>query len=209
MLKIQSVDLYLEDGCGRCSLAATPQCKVHKWTNELKLLREIVLESGLEEQVKWGMPCYTLKNKNILMIAAFKDYCSINFFKGSLLQDSEQLLVNAGENSQQAKLFKVQNINQITDNRTHLRNYIFEAIEIEKAGLKTTAKKVSDFEFPIEFLEKLNADSNLKKAFESLTPGRQKSFLIHFNQAKQSKTKISRIEKAIPSILKGKGFNEY
>jgi uncharacterized protein YdeI (YjbR/CyaY-like superfamily) len=203
-----NVDTYFSEGCGRCSFAGTPQCKVNKWPQELKQLRRIVLECGLSEESKWGVPCYTFNKKNIAIVSAFKEYCALSFFKGALLNNAQKLLEKPGENSQAARLIKFTSVNKILSIETLLKAYIFEAIEIEKAGLQVKTKTISDYNIPDEFQQKLNEITILKEAFNSLTPGRKKSYLIYFSQAKQVKTRESRIEKCIPQILKGKGFNE-
>lgn len=203
------VDHYLAEGCGRCPLGGTPDCKVHNWPEELKALRAIVLDCGLQEEVKWGVPVYTFQKKNILVVAAFKAYCSLSFFKGSLLSDTNNILSQPGEHTQSARLIRFTNVKEIVKLKSVLKAYIFEAMEIEKAGLKVAFKKVEDIDMPDEFQNKLKMMPALKKAFDALTPGRQKSYLLHFSQAKQSKTREARIEKCIPQILKGKGFNEY
>ena len=201
------VDLYLVEGCGRCSLGGTPECKVHSWTEELKQLRRIVLDCGLREEVKWSMPCYTFKDANILMVSAFKEYCALSFFKGSLLKDADGLMHKPGENSQAARLFKFTSIQQIVEMEPTLKAYIYEAIEIEKAGLKVQFKKHPE-PIPKELQQKLDENPELKGAFETLTPGKQRGYILHFSQPKQSKTRTSRIEKCIPRILAGKGFHD-
>jgi uncharacterized protein YdeI (YjbR/CyaY-like superfamily) len=206
------INVYFQDGCGRCPLFATPQCKVHNWTQELKLMRSIILECGLTEEMKWGVPCYTItlpqekKETNVLILAAFKEYCSISFFKGSLLQDSKGLLDKRSENTQGERFFRITDINEVRAIASDIKAYIFEAIEIEKAGLKIAPKEVTASDYPIEFEQKLQDFPDLKAAFEALTPGRQKGYVLHFSQPKQAKTRISRIEKCIPKILGGKGF---
>lgn len=202
------IDAYLADGCMRCKLGGTPQCKVHSWQPELKLLRSIVLECGLQEELKWGVPCYTWQGHNILIVAAFKAYASISFFKGSLLSDTAGLLVSPGENSQASRLIKYTDARTISKQKADLKAYIFEAIEVEKAGLKVEYKKVAEYPVPEEFQQKLDQLPKLKKAFEALTPGRQRAYLLHFGGAKQSQTRAARVEKWIPNILSGKGFNE-
>lgn len=202
------VDLYLLDGCGRCKLYGTPQCKVHSWINELIELRRITNESGLTEDLKWSMPCYTYGKANVLMIAAFKEYCVISFFKGSLLKDSKRILEKPGENTHTSKVIKFTDIKKILKLEPDIKAYIFEAIEIEKAGLKTESKKVSEYHLPEELIKKFKQMPELKKAFDSLTSGRQKGYLLYFSQAKQSATRETRIEKYIPLIMKGKGIND-
>lgn len=202
------IDAYLADGCGRCKLGGTPECKVHSWQPELKLLRSIVLECGLQEERKWDVPCYTWQGHNILIVAAFKAYASISFFKGALLSDTAKLLASPGEHTQAARLIRFTDARTISKHKAELKAYIFEAIEIEKAGLKVAYKKVTDFPVPDEFQQKLDQLPALKKAFEALTPGRQRAYLLHFGSAKQANTRAARVEKWIPNILSGKGFNE-
>jgi uncharacterized protein YdeI (YjbR/CyaY-like superfamily) len=196
------VDTYLRDGCGRCPLGGTSDCKVHNWPNELKQLRILVLDCGLTEELKWGVPCYTHQNKNILLVSAFKDYCAISFFKGSLLNDEHGLLVKPGENSQASRYIKFTDVQQIVKLEAVLKAYIFEAIEVEKAGLKVEFKKEPE-PLPEELEKILNEDPLLKSAFESLTPGRQRGYILYFSQPKKSDTRISRIKKYIPMILNG------
>jgi uncharacterized protein YdeI (YjbR/CyaY-like superfamily) len=203
----RSADNYFIEGCGRCPLGGTPDCKVHTWTSELKLLRKIVSECGLTEEAKWGSPCYTFENKNILMLSAFKEYCCISFFKGALLSDHKNLLVKPGPNSQAVRLFKFKNIHEIEKIEKDIRTYIFEAIEIEKAGLSVIFNKNPE-PIPEELEIKFEEDPVLKTAFESLTPGRQRSYILHFSQPKQSKTKEARIDKCIPMILCGIGLHD-
>jgi uncharacterized protein YdeI (YjbR/CyaY-like superfamily) len=202
------VDAYLADGCGRCSLYKTPQCKVHTWSKELKALRKIMLNSGLVEEVKWSQPCYTLDNGNVAMMSAFKDYAFISIFKGTLLKDPKKILVSPGENSQAARQLRFTNIAQIKELEPVIDSYIREAIEIEKAGLKVDFKKHSDYEIPEELEKKFQQDPELKKAFDALTPGRQRGYYLHFSTPKQSRTRESRIEKCRQRIFDGKGFNE-
>lgn len=204
----RQVDMYLIDGCGRCHLGGTPECKVHSWKKELALLRSIILDTGLNEELKWGMPCYTFQKNNVLILAAFKHYCSISFFKGSLLKDPEGVLNKPGENSQAARLFKFTNVKEIVKLENTIKTYIQEAVEIEKAGLKVNFKKVSEFKVPEEFQNKLNEMPVLKKAFYSLTPGRQRGYLLYFSEAKQAKTREARIEKYLDKILNGKGITD-
>ena len=199
------VDNYLAEGCGRCELWGTPQCKIHKWPEELKLLRKIALECGLTEERKWGVPCYTYKHANVLIVSAFKNYASLSFFKGSLLRDEQQLLYRPGKSSQAARLFRFTSPQQIVEIESVIKAYVFEAIEIEKAGLKVEFKQQPE-PIPAELDKKLAEMPKLKEAFESLTPGRQRGYILHFSQPKQSKTRESRIEKCIPKILDGKGL---
>ena len=203
-----AVDEYFEIGCGRCSLVGTPDCKVHQWQDEMKLLRTLLLECGVTEERKWGVPCYTYNGHNFMMLAAFKEYCWISFSKGALLQDPYQILEKPGENTQSGRVVKFTQVDQVKDKLEILRQYIFEAMEVEKAGLKVKRKDISEYEVPEEFQNRLDADPELKEAFESLTPGRRKGYLLHFSSAKQSKTREDRIEKCVPRILMGLGFHD-
>ncbi|WP_452602500.1 YdeI/OmpD-associated family protein [Pontimicrobium sp. MEBiC06410] len=201
------IDLYLEEGCGRCELYRTPNCKVHTWKEELKLLRKFVLDCGLTEELKWGVPCYTFQKKNILIVGAFKEFCSISYLKGVLLNDIHGILQKPGESTQSARLIKFTNVQDIIEIETILKTYIYEAIEVEKAVLKVKFKK-SPEPIPEELQEKMNEDPVFKTAFEALTPGRQRGYILHFSQPKQSKTRKSRIEKSTPQILNGVGLND-
>jgi len=201
-----SVEVYLAEGCGRCPLGATPACKVYAWQEEMKQLRRILLECGLTEEVKWSAPCYTFQGNNILIMAAFKGYCFLSFFKGVLLYDEAGILTKAGENSQSARLISFTNVQQVLDNETILKAYIFEAIEIEKAGLKVEFKQKNELVFPAELLQKFEENPPFKMAFESLTLGRQRGYNLYFSAPKQTKTRQSRIEKYMEKILAGKGM---
>lgn len=203
-----SVDQYLSEGCGRCALAGTPRCKVRTWTEELKALRRIVLECGLREESKWGVPCYTCDGRNIAIVAAFKEYCSVSFFKGSLLKDPNGLLTTPTENSQAARQVRYTSLAEIKKTKSFLVALLDEAIALERAGAKVAFKAASEFAIPEEFQASLDADPALKSAFESLTPGRRKGYLLHFAGAKQSKTRQARIEKCVPKIMAGMGIDE-
>lgn len=202
------VDDYLAVGCGRCSLGGTPDCKVHNWDEELARLRTILLDTALTEEVKWGVPCYTFEGSNILIMNAFKEYCSLNFFKGALLKDVEGILEKPGENTQAGRLIKFTDVDQIIELEATIKAYVQEAIEVEKAGLEVKYKDTSQFEYPEEFLAKLEDDPDLQAAFEALTPGRQRGYLLYFSGAKQSKTRASRVKKYRRKILDGKGFHD-
>lgn len=182
--------------------------RAEKWKEEMKLLRKICLDCGLTEDFKWMHPCYTLKGKNVVLIHEFKEYCAILFHKGTLLKDSEKILIQQTENVQAARQIRFTNIEDIVALESTIKAYIFEAIEVEKAGLKIEMKKVSEFNMPEELLLKFKEDPSLKTAFEALTPGRQRGYLLYFSQAKQSKTREARIEKYIPKIFDGKGIND-
>jgi uncharacterized protein YdeI (YjbR/CyaY-like superfamily) len=203
-----NVDTYFLEGCGRCKLGGTPACKVNTWKRELELLRSILLGCGVSETSKWGVPCDMYQKNNILLLGAFKEYCALMFFKGALLQDAEGLLTKAGEHAQAGRQLRFTDVNDIVAMEQHIKAYVFEAIELEKAGMKVTFKKITEHPIPEEFQAVLNDSPALKKAFESLTPGRQRAYLIYFAAAKQSQTRISRIEKWLPNILNGKGMND-
>lgn len=179
-----------------------------KWQKEQEELREIALDCQLTEELKWGTPCYTFQNSNIVLIHAFKDYCALLFFKGALLSDTDGILIQQSKNVQAARQIRFTNLQQIKDQKSILKTYIYQAIEVEKAGLKVKLKKTKEFEVAAEFKKKLDQDSKLEAAFKALTPGRQRAYLLHFSSPKQSKTRESRIEKAIASILEGNGLND-
>lgn len=189
--------------------------KDSKWKTAYNRLREIVLEalpagevSGLAEELKWGKPCYTYNGKHILLMHGFKNYCALLFHKGVLLKDTEQLLVQQTENVQAARQMRFENLEQINARESVIKAYIYEAVEVEKAGIKVPMKKTGDFAMPKEFKEKLNQDTELKKAFESLTPGRQRGYILYFGKAKKAKTRTERIERYRSKILEGKGLND-
>ncbi|CAM3074107.1 hypothetical protein HP548_21880 [Paenibacillus taichungensis] len=182
--------------------------KAMKWKEESEKLREIVLSCDLTEDFKWMHPCYTLENKNIVIIHGFKEYCALLFHKGALLKDEQGILIQQTENVQAARQIRFTNLQQIVDMETILKEYILEAIEIEKAGLKVALKKDTEYAVPEEFQTKLDENPDLKTAFEALTPGRQRAYLFYFSQPKQSKTRVSRVEKSTQQILDGKGLND-
>ena len=202
------VDIILAEGCGRCKLVGTPQCRIIIRNEEMKALREISLETGLDEEVKWGFPAYTFKKKNIFMLGSFKEYSSIMFFKGALLGDPEQILVQPTENSNSGRQLRFTNAKEVIQQKKNILAYIFEATELEKSGAKVEAKKTSEYPMPDELKSKFKELPELKAAFEKLTPGRQRGYLLHFSQAKQSATRLSRIEKCMEAIFNGKGMNE-
>ena len=181
---------------------------VPKWREELQQLRMIILDCGLTEELKWGVPCYTFHKHNIVGINGLKESCALAFFKGALLQDSDGILTKPGKHTQAGRWIKFTSLREIVKLAPTLKAYIYEAIELEKAGLKVPLKKTTDFAVPEEFQQKLTKNKALKKAFEALTPGRQRAYILYFSEAKQSKTRESRIEKYIPKILNGKGMND-
>jgi len=188
--------------------------KTGKWQEEIKLLRTIILDCGLFEELKWGVPCYSFpsspgkQKSNIVLIHVFKEYCAVLFFKGVLLQDTKGVLIQQTENVQSARQIRFTNIRDVVKLKTILKAYIYEAIEVEKAGLKVDLKKTTAFSMPEEFQNKLKKMPALKTAFNGLTPGRQRAYLLYFSAAKQSKTRESRVEKSVQQILKGKGLDD-
>ncbi len=182
--------------------------KATKWQEELVKLREIVLDCGLAEELKWSVPCYTFNKTNVVLIHGFKEYCAINFFKGVLLSDAEGILIQQTENVQEGRQIRFTSLQQIIEMLSTVKAYIFEAIEVEKIGLKVTLKKTEDFELIAEFQRVLDKYTEINTAFYALTPGRQRAYLLHFSAPKQSSTRESRIEKCISQILKGKGLND-
>jgi uncharacterized protein YdeI (YjbR/CyaY-like superfamily) len=179
-----------------------------KWQKEIERLRMIVLDCHLTEELKWGKPCYSINSGNVAIIFGFKEYCALGFFKGTLLKDEKGILVGPGENSQAMRQIRFTDISEINKNEALIKAYIYEAIEVEKAGLKVNFKKTHESSIPEEFQSVLDRIPELKTAFNALTPGRQRAYLLYFSQPKQSVTKISRIEKFIPKILSGKGLND-
>jgi len=182
--------------------------KEKKWQEEIKKLRTIVLDCGLTEELKWGCPCYTFEHTNIVLIHVFKDYCALLFFKGALLKDTEGILIQQTKNVQAARQIRFTSAAEITKMKSILKAYIFQAIEVEKAGLKVKLKKATEYSVPEEFKKRLDKNAALKSAFKALTPGRQRGYLLYFSQPKQSKTRESRVEKSIKPILNGKGLND-
>ena len=182
--------------------------KSQKWREELEKLRTIVLDCPLTEELKWGVPCYTFQNSNIVLMHEFKEYCALLFIKGALLKDANGILIQQTENVQSARQIRFTNVREIVAMETILKAYIGEAIEVEKAGLKVSFKKPAEFSIPDEFLKKLEEVPGLQDAFDALTPGRQRAYLLYFSAPKQSKTRTSRVEKCLPQILNGKGLND-
>lgn len=182
--------------------------KPSQWQEEYDKLRMIILGCGLTEELKWGQPCYTYNNGNIVLIHGFKEYCALLFFKGALMNDPEGILIQQTENVQSPRQVRFSNLLEIVEQDNILKAYISEAIEVEKAGLKVELKKTSDYEVPAEFQYKLDHIPQLKAAFEALTPGRQRGYLFYFSHAKRSETRQARVEKCIPQILSGKGLDD-
>jgi uncharacterized protein YdeI (YjbR/CyaY-like superfamily) len=182
--------------------------KAKKWQQEFEALRMIMLDCGLVEDLKWGVPCYTYEKHNIVLIHGFKDYCAVLFMKGALLKDAKGILVQQTDNVQAARQIRFTNVQEIVKMKRVLKAYIYEAIKAEEAGLKVNFKKTSEYSVPEEFQNKLEKNPALRKAFYGLTPGRQRGYILHFSSAKQSKTRESRVEKYVPQILEGKGIDD-
>lgn len=182
--------------------------KEKRWREELEKLRTIILDCPLTEELKWGVPCYTFQKSNIVLIHVFKEYCAILFIKGALLKDANGVLIQQTENVQSARQIRFTNVKEIVEMESILKNYIIEAIEVEKSGLKVNFKKAAEFSIPDEFQKKLVENPALETAFYALTPGRQRAYLLHFSAPKQSKTREARVDKCIPQILNGRGLND-
>lgn len=182
--------------------------KNEQWQPEIVQMRTIALDCGLEEELKWGCPCYQYNGANVVLIHVFKEYCAFLFFKGALLGDAKGILIQQTKNVQSARQIRFTDVKEIVQQKKTLKAYIYEAIEVEKAGLKVKLKKTADYNVPEEFQTQLNKKPALKKAFETLTPGRQRAYLFYFSQAKQSKTREARVAKYVPKILDGLGLED-
>jgi uncharacterized protein YdeI (YjbR/CyaY-like superfamily) len=182
--------------------------KDSKWQKEYKKLRKIILDCGLTEELKWGCPCYTFEKKNIVLMHGFKEYCALLFFKGALLNNADGILIQQTKNVQSARQVRFTNLKEIVKIEKILKAYIYEAVEVERAGLKVKLKETKEFKIPEEFQKRLNENAALKKAFNALTPGRQRAYLFYFSQAKQSATREARVEKYLHKILEGKGLDD-
>jgi uncharacterized protein YdeI (YjbR/CyaY-like superfamily) len=182
--------------------------KPGKWQEAYAKLRALILDCALTEELKWGCPCYTLEKANIVLIHGFKEYCALLFFKGALLKDPDDILIQQTENVQAARQIRFTSAREIATMKTKLKAYIKEAVRVEKAGTRVELKKTSEFKMPDEFKNKLEKMRDLKKAFSALTPGRQRGYLLYFSQPKQSRTRAARVEKSVPQILKGKGLDD-
>lgn len=202
-----SVDSYLRDGCGRCDKYQTPACKVHRWTKPLVALRALVQASGLVEEMKWGNPCYTLGGKNVVMLAAFKEHCALSFFRGTSLHDDAGVLEAPGPNSHHVRFLKVRSLADVTARRAAVKRLLAQAIELERTGTKVKPK-ATPRALPDELVQRLSADAALARAFDALTPGRQRSHALYIAAAKQPETRARRVERCAADIAKGRGFNE-
>lgn len=182
--------------------------KAGKWLEALEHLRTFVLDCGLTEELKWGVPCYTLHNSNIVLLHVFKEYCAILFFKGALLRDDEDILIQQTANTQATRQIRFTTVRQVVEREAVLKAYLQEAIEVERRGLKVAFKKADEFTLPVEFESKLDENPVLKSAFTALTPGRQRAYILFFSAPKQSQTRAARIEKCSQDILNGRGLND-
>jgi uncharacterized protein YdeI (YjbR/CyaY-like superfamily) len=182
--------------------------KAKKWQEEMERLRTIVLDCPLNEELKWRQPCYTFQENNVLIISGFKEYCALNFFKGALLHDAHGILIKPGKHTQAGRQIRFTSVREIVRLEPVLKAYIYEAIEVEKAGLKVNFKKTAEYAVPEEFQKRLDEIPALKSAFDALTPGRQRAYLLYFSQPKHSGTRESRVEKYMQQILYGKGLND-
>ena len=202
------VDNYLAVGCGRCPLGGTPDCKVHNWPDVLLKLRAILLETELTEEVKWSVPCYTFNGKNVLIMSSLKEYVVLGFFKGVLLKDPAGVLIQSTPNMQAERQLRFTTVQQVTELEQVIKAYVQEAIEVEQAGLEVAYRKTSEFDVPDELQAMFDEDPAFREAFQALTPGRQRGYLLHFSGAKQAKTRTSRIEKCMPQIFEGIGLHD-
>ncbi|GAA4466937.1 YdeI family protein [Nemorincola caseinilytica] len=182
--------------------------KATQWQEELRALRKIALDSGLEEELKWGCPCYTRQKGNVVLIHAFKEYCALLFFKGALMPDPDGILIQQTKNVQAARQMRFTNVKEIKKLAPAIKEYIREAIKVEQAGLKVALKKTAEFDMPEELQRELDKDADLKAAFHALTPGRQRAYMLHISSGKQVKTREARVQKYIPHILDGKGMDD-
>lgn len=202
-----SVDAYLRDGCGRCDKYKTPECKVHKWTGALAKLRSVLQTTDLEETMKWGSPCYTWRGKNVLMVVSMHEYCALSFFKGALLSNDDALLEQPGPNSRNARYLKFRTTLDVTSRRSRIKALIQEAIALQEAGARVP--KVAQPEpMPEELDQFLKGNAKVRTAFVALTPGRQRSYILHVGAAKKAETRVARAARCAYKILAGKGFNE-
>ena len=207
-MNTESVESYLAEGCGRCDKYRTPECKVHLWTDALVALRGLLLDTELEEAMKWGSPTYAWNGKNVLMLVSRADHCSLSFFKGAGLDDPEGVLESPGPNSRFARYLKFDSVDDVMARYDQARGFVLDAIEFERAGKKIEVPDGRPEPIPDELADRLAADADLREAFDALTPGRQRSYILHIGGAKQAATRERRVDKCAPKIFTGKGFNE-
>jgi len=199
------VDQFLLEGCMRCPKGATPDCKVHRWTDILEFLRQLLLDTELQEERKWGVPTYTLNGKNVVILGVFKESCVLSFLKGGLLEDPYQILERPGPNSQEGRFIRFTHLSQAQEIESKIKEYLLQAIEVERSGKKSNSKPAMPL-LPEELHQKFAEHPGLESAFFALTPGRQRGYVIHFSEAKQSITRLNRIEKYLSKIRAGKGM---
>jgi len=190
----------------RCQFGGTPDCKVHRWEDTLKALRAILLSCGLAEEVKWRQPCYTHQGRNLVIMSAFKEYCALNFLKGGLIEDRHGFLEKPGEHTQTGRQMRFRSVDEVKAREAAIRDYIQQAVEIEMSGKNVPAPEKKPMPVPDELLQKFAEMPELRQAFETLTPGRRRAYLLYFSAPKQSKTRAARVEKCTPLILEGKGL---
>lgn len=203
-----NVDAYLTSGCGRCPRGGTQDCSVHRWTHELLVMRQVLLDSGLKEEIKWQSPCYTRNGKNLVMIGAFKDNCVMSFMNGVMMDDPHGLLVKPGENSKEGRVVRIRAGADMKDLAPKLADLVREAIRVDEAGLVVDRSQDPEPELPAEMVDAFTDDPELETAYYALTPGRRRSWMLHISSAKQSATRASRMQAAIPNIRRGKGHME-
>lgn len=206
-MNTSSAEAYLKDGCGRCAHYRTPACKVNTWRSVLVRLRKHLVATDLKEEMKWGSPCYTWNGKNVVMLAAFRDSCALSFFKGASLADEAFVLEKAGPNSHIARLLRFRSMEEFLEKEKHVPRLLALAIALEKEGKVTKASKPA-LRLPAELAARLAREQKLRQAFDALTPGRQRSHVLYISSAKQTETRHRRVEKCLPLILGGRGFNE-
>ena len=204
----ENFEQYLRDGCGRCDKYKTPDCKVHFWHEELTSLRAILLEVGLQENIRWSQPVYSAGGQNVVIIFAFRAYFGLGFMKGALLDDPQGLLVFSGPNSQSAKQLRFENAEEIVAQKDLIKQYLHNAIKVTKSGQRVAFDAKHNLEFPEELLERFDEDPDFHDAFMALTPGRQRGYNLFFTGAKQSATRIARIEKYYGDIMEGLGIHD-
>ena len=206
-MNTESVDAFLADGCGRCAHYKSPQCKVRQWPDVLQAVREILIASGLREEMKWGAPCYTLNGKNVAMMVALRKNCAVSFFRGAHLEDPQGLLEAPGPNSRLGRYLKFETLEEVLLKRLYCQDLLAEAIALEQSGVKAKREAPQEL-LPEELLQRLLAEPTLQSAFAALTPGRQRSHILHIGGAKQVETRLRRVDRCVEAILQGKGFNE-
>jgi len=202
------VDIYFVDGCGRCELGGTPQCKTVGWRDELEAMRTVMLKTDLVEECKWGVPCYTIDGKNVATLSALKDSVRLGFFKGVLLKDENGLLEFAGENSQSGKHLSITSVDKVERSEDTILSFVSDAIDVERNGLKIDFKEKDNLVLTNELKNLFTEDPELEKAFFNLTPGRQRGYILYFSAPKKTETRVSRIIKFRSKILAGKGFHD-